>query len=760
MNSRKTDKAHEYILNYLQTIDTRQATNGEYIFRCPKHSNDDGYDEHPSFSYNVEKRVGKCFSCHFSGNDISIAEALSFEYDTTNEARREVVEVYPYNDEHGNLLFEVVRYNPKGFNQRRPNSENNGKWIYNLNGIRRVLYRLPELIHCEKDSIVLILEGEKDVETARKLGFTATCNPGGAGKWNDEYNQSLKPFRVYIIPDNDDIGLKHGKQVFDAMTKSGVKAVLCPSLPRNCKDLADWVNAGGDREQLSKFLEESEAKQDGFPPEIKKKALQLISEGKLYSFWINHVQQVVVGEECNIKMHILSIASLKVICEQNEHQLSIVSKGGSASGKSHIASMVLRCIPKRYKLSSTDITPESLYYTDESLDGKIIFIKEEEGMEKCYKPIKQIITEGCISKLVTTKEKSNSGEKFISKQINKSASPCVIWTTTTKSRLDTELETRVVSLYTTMTKEHTKAILAYKGQKNMGKMPIRHDKDNELIIQCAFDSLKPFDVIIPYADKIANAFPTGYLRSRRDIDKIYTLIKASTIHHQGKREKTSQGQLVANKEDYINAFELLSQFLDFTYLQLSEVDHLIYEFLKEGDSTKKRVEIAGYLRGKERNIKDRSLRRHLEKLKDDGIIEDNGEHPNSKDYAYKALQLNKVEIKGLLPAYIFPDNTSDHVTMMTSIDNEKLNNPQQTLEIDQNNDFVDTHSTWLHGHENTKMLSCEGCKSYVDENRDTTWMGLGVCKICNNRVLACNNCKGNFSDAAFIDVCKKCRESL
>jgi hypothetical protein len=53
-----------------------------------------------------------------------------------------------------------------------------------------VLYRLPELLAArqKKPNItVLVPEGEKDVESARELGFVATCNPFGALKWKDEY---------------------------------------------------------------------------------------------------------------------------------------------------------------------------------------------------------------------------------------------------------------------------------------------------------------------------------------------------------------------------------------------------------------------------------------------------------------------------------------------------------------------------------------------------------------------------------------------
>jgi putative DNA primase/helicase len=54
------------------------------------------------------------------------------------------VAVYPYTDESGNVLFEVVRYEPKTFAQRRPDGQ--GGYIYNINGVRRVLYKLPDVL--------------------------------------------------------------------------------------------------------------------------------------------------------------------------------------------------------------------------------------------------------------------------------------------------------------------------------------------------------------------------------------------------------------------------------------------------------------------------------------------------------------------------------------------------------------------------------------------------------------------------------------
>jgi hypothetical protein len=98
---------------------------------------------------------------------------------TNRSGQRREVAWYDYVDAEGKLLFQVVRYEPKSFSQRRPGP--NGTWIDNLDGVTRVVYRLPELVEAlALDRPVFIVEGEKDADNLWKLGIPATTNPGGA----------------------------------------------------------------------------------------------------------------------------------------------------------------------------------------------------------------------------------------------------------------------------------------------------------------------------------------------------------------------------------------------------------------------------------------------------------------------------------------------------------------------------------------------------------------------------------------------------
>jgi hypothetical protein len=106
---------------------------------------------------------------------------------------RHFVCAYDYHDASGKLVFQVCRYSNKDFRQRHPDPTKPGKWLWNMDGVRRVLYRLPEVLKAKKHGhAITIAEGEKDVNELAQRGIVATCNVGGAGKWRKDYSESLR----------------------------------------------------------------------------------------------------------------------------------------------------------------------------------------------------------------------------------------------------------------------------------------------------------------------------------------------------------------------------------------------------------------------------------------------------------------------------------------------------------------------------------------------------------------------------------------
>ncbi len=169
-----------------------------------------------------------------------------------SKSNGEIVATYDYRDESNNLLFQVVRLDPKDFRQRRPKSGR--EWHWSIKGVRVVPYRLPEFL-AEPTRLVAIVEGEKDCDNLARIGVFATCNSGGAGHWTGEHAQFLQGRDVVVVADNDDAGRKHAFGVIQSLIGIAnlVRFVELPGLGPK-EDISDWLSKGGTREQFAAIV--------------------------------------------------------------------------------------------------------------------------------------------------------------------------------------------------------------------------------------------------------------------------------------------------------------------------------------------------------------------------------------------------------------------------------------------------------------------------------------------------------------------------
>jgi hypothetical protein len=113
-------------------------------------------------------------------------------------------------------------------------------------------YRLPQLIAAAPDEIVAVCEGEKDANTAVDLGFIATTNAGGAGKFTADHARWFTGKKhVIIAEDNDDAGRAHAAKVAAMLhgIVSDIRIASFPELPDH-GDLSDWAAQGHTRDEL------------------------------------------------------------------------------------------------------------------------------------------------------------------------------------------------------------------------------------------------------------------------------------------------------------------------------------------------------------------------------------------------------------------------------------------------------------------------------------------------------------------------------
>ncbi len=271
------------------TIHSILSANGVEVkggkFCCPFHD-----DKNPSGSVYDNGKRAKCFAGCFSGDVIdlqamfdgkTVSECLKGNPEPSNGHRPiatpgRIVVIYSYKDAIGKELYQAVRFEPKDF---RPRHNVGGKWHWGLQGVERVLYRLPEIMSAPQ---VWICEGEKDADTFASCGIVATTCIGGANGWGDSYAETLRGKDVVLCGDNDEPGEKYILTVL-ASVLPVAKSVRKVRVPAPYKDVSDLVASVGPIEAwaqlgvalLSAPLELMETASDGI---IRKSLLELYQE--------------------------------------------------------------------------------------------------------------------------------------------------------------------------------------------------------------------------------------------------------------------------------------------------------------------------------------------------------------------------------------------------------------------------------------------------------------------------------------------------
>jgi len=254
----------------LQRLDgVKREKPGQWVARCPAHE-----DNTPSLAISRGEDGKVVLFCQAGCKLDAILRALHLEakdlfpHSAGDAAKPTIATEYSYHDERGELLFQVVRMVPKSFRQRRP--DHTSGWTWNLEGVRRVLYRLPELVDpASKTRTVFVAEGEKDVDSLRSIGFIATCCAGGTNGWKyvgEHAAEILAGRHVVVVPDNDKPGRQYAADVV-ASLRTAAKSVIVLELPglEEKGDVSDWIRDGGTAKGLQQLVTEARERGPAMP---------------------------------------------------------------------------------------------------------------------------------------------------------------------------------------------------------------------------------------------------------------------------------------------------------------------------------------------------------------------------------------------------------------------------------------------------------------------------------------------------------------
>lgn len=190
---------------------------------------------------------------------------------STWTAKTVLAEEYSYRDEAGSELYVEEKGYVLGENQKRVRmgcydryAAQIGEPVFktDLSGVRRVLYRLPELIAADQNATVFITEGPKDAETLVAHGLVATTNAFGALAWAASYSEFLANRHIVICEDNDDVGIRRTAKLIGELSNvvKSLKIVRFTDLPAK-SDVTDFLK-NHSLDDLLKLVEQSEPVKD------------------------------------------------------------------------------------------------------------------------------------------------------------------------------------------------------------------------------------------------------------------------------------------------------------------------------------------------------------------------------------------------------------------------------------------------------------------------------------------------------------------
>lgn len=294
---------------FVAKLDGVRRSGSGWTARCPAHE-----DAKASLSVSVGDEGRVLVKCFAGCTAQAIVAALGLqmsdlmpEREKPKTSRSEIVAAYDYRDADGTLVFQAVRYEPKAFKQRRPDGK--GGWVWNLDGVRRVLYRLPELLAAEKDRRVFVVEGEKDADRLADLALLATTSAGGAGKWQQEFSEFLRGRLVAILPDADEPGRGHAEAVARSLydVAESVTVLELPGLPPK-GDVSDWLDSGHTIDELNGLVTAAPAWKpppapnlaallDGLLVFVRRFVFMTEAQAVAWALWVAHTHALDAAEQ-------------------------------------------------------------------------------------------------------------------------------------------------------------------------------------------------------------------------------------------------------------------------------------------------------------------------------------------------------------------------------------------------------------------------------------------------------------------------------
>jgi hypothetical protein len=253
-----------------------------------------------------------------------------------------------------------------------------------------------------------------------------------------------------------------------------------------------------------------------------------------------------------------NISKLIYLCLNSrfsEKPSSAVIKGPSGSGKSFALSSALKFVPPSAYEEVHGMSDKALMYMkDMNLKQKHLVIQEAAGMSEGLGRVflRQLLSEGEAKYL--TVQKTSEGMKGEELSLK---GPTGVLMTTTANSLHHEDETRMLSLHVEQSPEQIRKTLLEQALGTQRTATEVNFVPWHALHEFVGSNWRP--VVIPYAKVLAERLPNSDFRVTRDFPQLLTLLRTHALMHQINRDTDSNGQVIANSDDYAVVYGLIHE---------------------------------------------------------------------------------------------------------------------------------------------------------------------------------------------------------
>lgn len=280
---------NEIFENNLQHFNISKRYGDKAQCKCPAHD-----DKQASLTITKGKKC-TLFTCHAGCSLESILSVVGLKkqdtfYDTEpqkanwqnyveSREKRKIEAVYNYVSCNGAYAFTKIRLEGKKILY---GMLENDRFTYGLsrNTPRKSLKAIYGSVQAINKAIsenkpIFVPEGEKDVNTLTKQGYTAFTY-GGVNDWQSDFAELVKGANVIVLADNDKPGIAVANTILNdiqSVVKSVKVIVPMPDIPK--ADITDYFEAGHTKDEFEQMLNQEQNTVTQDRKEVEKNSIDL-----------------------------------------------------------------------------------------------------------------------------------------------------------------------------------------------------------------------------------------------------------------------------------------------------------------------------------------------------------------------------------------------------------------------------------------------------------------------------------------------------